>query len=227
MSSRQIRGDHPCNLPHNPSMTYPLGSLNADGGDDRRHDPATSLRLTGRLHRQPASATTVPSTPVETTFRFQASLLIGALAWILLLLAMISHNRLDAAFSTSGLNREAANWVGHLGALASDLLYCLLGFSGWWTLIIGGRVWLSAFARWLRRDPALAHLGQHVPGADYPRWRFWLGVALLLSASCALEWTRLYRVEPAIAGEHAGGILGLVLGPLSTKWLGFNGSGVL
>lgn len=208
-------------------MTYPLGSLNADGGDDRRHDPATSLRLTGRLHRQPASAATVPSTPVETTFRFQALLLIGALAWILMLLAMVSHDRLDAAFSTSGLNREATNWVGHLGALASDLLYCLLGFSGWWVLIVSGRAWLSAFARWLRRDPALAHLSQNAPGVSYPRWRFWLGVVLLLSASCALEWTRLYRVEPAIAGEHAGGILGLLLGPLSTKWLGFNGSGVL
>ena len=208
-------------------MTYPLGSLNADGGDDRRHDPATSLRLTGRLHRQPASAAAVPSTPVETTFRFQALLLISALAWVLMLLAMVSHDRLDAAFSTSGLNREATNWVGHLGALASDLLYCLLGFSGWWVLIVSGRAWLSAFARWLRRDPALAHLSQNAPGVSYPRWRFWLGVVLLLSASCALEWTRLYRIEPAIAGEHAGGILGLLLGPLSTKWLGFNGSGVL
>ncbi len=208
-------------------MTYPLGSLNADGGDDRRHDPATSLRLTGRLHRQPASTVIAPSAPVETTFRFQALLLVGALAWILMLLAMVSHNRLDAAFTTSGLNREAVNWVGHLGALASDLLYTVLGFSGWWTLIIGGRVWLSAFARWLRRDPALAHMSHHAPAVSYPRWRFWLGVALLLAASCSLEWTRLYRLESQIAGEHAGGILGLLLGPLSTKWLGFNGSGVL
>ena len=208
-------------------MTYPLGSLNADGGDDRRHDPATSLRLTGRLHRQPVSNAAAPVAPAETTFRFQAMLLIGALAWILLLLAMVSHDRLDAAFTTSGLNREAINWVGHLGALASDALYALLGFSGWWVLIIGGRSWLSAFARWLRRDPALAHLSQHVPAVAYPRWRFWLGVMLLLAASCSLEWTRLYRIESQIAGEHAGGVLGLLLGPLSTKWLGFNGSGVL
>src|SRR5690606_4256771 len=49
----------------------------------------------------------------------------------------------------------------------------------------------------------------------------------LLAASCSLEWTRLYRNELQIAGEHAGGILGLTLGQLSSKWLGFNGSGVV
>jgi S-DNA-T family DNA segregation ATPase FtsK/SpoIIIE len=42
----------------------------------------------------------------------------------------------------------------------------------------------------------------------------------------ALEWTRLYRWESALPG-HAGGVLGHALGPLSMRWLGFAGSGVL
>ncbi len=212
-------------------MTYPLGSLNADGSertDDRRADPANSLRLTGRLHRQPHVTTVEPAVPVETTFRFQAGLLIGGVLWLLMLLALASHDRLDPAFTTSGLHAETVNWVGHLGALSSDLAYFLLGHSSWWLLIVGARLWLGAVARWLRRDPAVsAQVSYMVPPTHYPRWRFWLGLALLLAASCSLEWTRLYRNELMIAGEHAGGILGLSLGKLSMKWLGFNGSGVV
>ena len=52
------------------------------------------------------------------------------------------------------------------------------------------------------------------------------GLALLLAASAALESTRLYRFEALLPG-HAGGVLGYTLGPLSVKWLGFAGSGVL
>ena len=56
---------------------------------------------------------------------------------------------------------------------------------------------------------------------------FWLGVALLLSASCSLEWTRLYQFERGVAGGNAGWVLGYLLGPVSQRWLGFAGSGVL
>ena len=52
-----------------------------------------------------------------------------------------------------------------------------------------------------------------------------LGVFVLMAASTALEWTRLYHAEPGMPG-HAGGVLGYWLGPWSMKWLGFNGSGV-
>ncbi|HET6786533.1 MAG TPA: DNA translocase FtsK 4TM domain-containing protein, partial [Aquabacterium sp.] len=138
---------------------------------------------------------------------------------------MLSHDRMDPAFTTSGLHSEPANWVGHVGALASDVLMFLLGQSGWWVLIVGARVWLGALARWLRRDAAPGTV-VHAP-VHYPRWRFWLGVALLIMASCALEWTRLYRQEALLAGEHAGGLVGLGLGPLAMTWLGFNGSGVV
>ena len=65
---------------------------------------------------------------------------------------------------------------------------------------------LSALARWLRGEPAPSR-------STAPRWPFWLGLVLLLAASTALEWTRLYRFEAALPG-HAGGVLGYVLGPL-------------
>jgi S-DNA-T family DNA segregation ATPase FtsK/SpoIIIE len=51
------------------------------------------------------------------------------------------------------------------------------------------------------------------------------GLLLLMTASCALEWTRLYGLEPRLPG-HAGGVLGWVFGPLSMR-MGFLASGVL
>jgi S-DNA-T family DNA segregation ATPase FtsK/SpoIIIE len=190
------------------------------------------VRVTGRLHRPPPAQTIEPVMPPENTVRFQAGLLVGSVVWLLALLAMLSHNRLDAAFTTSGQHAEPSNWVGQLGAYGSDLAQFLFGQSAWWLLIVGFRLLLTAFARWLRRDSAVSVTVGALPpvveaGPDFAPWRFWLGTVLLVSASCALEWTRLYRNELSLAGEHAGGILGLTLGTLSSKWLGFNGSGVL
>src|SRR5690606_37399703 len=60
----------------------------------------------------------------------------------------------------------------------------------------------------------------------WPRAVFWSGFVLLMAASCALEWTRLYRFDGGLPGGQAGGVVGALLGPLSMKWLGFAGSGV-
>ncbi len=219
-------------------MTFPLGSLRSEGaapakGSDRsRAEPAAGVRVSGRLHRVPAAPVVEPSPPVENTLRFQAGLLLGSVFWVLALLAMLSHNRLDPAFTTSGQHQEPSNWVGHLGAYGSDLMQFLFGQSAWWLLLVGLRVLLGGLARWLRRDSAVSVTMGANPAPiehmhEFAPWRLWLGVILLMSASCALEWTRLYRHELSLAGEHAGGILGLTLGQLSSKWLGFNGSGVL
>ncbi|TAL71247.1 MAG: DNA translocase FtsK, partial [Burkholderiaceae bacterium] len=58
------------------------------------------------------------------------------------------------------------------------------------------------------------------------RTGFWCALALLLCASTALEWSRLYRFEGHLPG-HAGGVLGYLLGPVSVQWLGFAGSGLV
>jgi S-DNA-T family DNA segregation ATPase FtsK/SpoIIIE len=139
----------------------------------------------------------------------------GGVLWLLALLALATHHPADAAFSTSGAGAPLRNLAGRLGAWSSDIAYFLFGFSAWWWLPVTARAWLSALARHLRQEPAPP---LH-PGT-------WVGMALLLAASCALEWTRLYQWEPALPG-HAGGVLGYTLGPLSMTWLGFAGSGVL
>ena len=84
-----------------------------------------------------------------------------------------------------------------------------------------GPGWLS-LARGLRGDAAgvTTHPGRPAASA------FWLGLLLLLAASAALEWSRLYRFEFRLPG-HAGGVLGYLLGSLGVKWLGFAGSGLV
>ena len=176
-------------------MSFPLGSLKGDG----------------------AATMAAPGAAGAKRWRQKALLVAGALAWLLFLLAMLTHHAGDAAFSTSGTGEPIRNKAGLLGARVSDLALFLFGFSAWWLVPVSLRAWLSALAGVLREqtDP-------HQP----PRWLFWLGLALLLGASAALEWTRLYRWEAMLPG-HAGGVLGYALGPLSMEWLGFAGSGVL
>jgi DNA segregation ATPase FtsK/SpoIIIE, S-DNA-T family len=177
-------------------MTFPLGTMRADG--------ATLAA--------PAGSDAAPR------WRRKLLLITGAVAWLLLVLALLTHQAGDTAFTTSGTGEPLANKVGLLGARISDLLYFLFGFSAWWLVPVTARAWLSSLADLLRPQ------GASPPAL--PRWTFWAGLALLLAASTSLEWTRLYRWESLLPG-HAGGILGLGLGQLSMRWLGFAGSGVL
>jgi DNA segregation ATPase FtsK/SpoIIIE, S-DNA-T family len=177
-------------------MSFPLGSLQGDLG-------AAPGQPTGDAAAAP--------------WRRKAWLVLGALAWLLFALALITRHAGDPAFSTSGSGEPVRNAVGLLGARAADLALFLFGWSAWWLVPVALRAWLGALARTLRDEAAPA------PAA---RARVLVGLALLLAASCALEWTRLYRFEAALPG-HAGGVLGWWLGPLSMQWLGFAGSGVL
>ncbi|HEY2978665.1 MAG TPA: DNA translocase FtsK 4TM domain-containing protein, partial [Burkholderiaceae bacterium] len=180
-------------------MTFPLGSL-ASGGT-----AAGNARASTSAGR----------------WRTKLALVAGAVLWLLVLLALLTHDPNDAAFSTSGSGAPLHNKAGQLGAWVSDLLLFLFGYSTWWLPVVGARWWLSALAQWLRTDPVPAQ--EHVA---LPRAVWVSGVVLLMAASCALEWTRLYRYDGLLPGGQAGGVLGAVLGPLSMKWPGFAGSGV-
>jgi len=147
---------------------------------------------------------------------------VGGVAWLLALLALATHHAGDAAFSTSGTSPVVLNKAGTLGAYFSDLMFVLFGHSAWWLMAVSLRAWLGALASLLRT----AEMAES-PRPPMPRWWFWGGLLLLMCASTSLEWTRLYRWEPLLAGGHAGGVLGYLFGPSSMKLLGFVGSGVL
>ena len=97
------------------------------------------------------------------------------------------------------------NKAGVLGAWFSDLAFFLFGYSVWWAGAGRCAPGSAALARGCAPRAAVAD--------PPPRWMFWVGLALLLAASCSLEWTRLYQFEAQLAGGHAGGVLGYALGP--------------
>ncbi|MEY4907082.1 MAG: cell division FtsK transrane protein [Pseudomonadota bacterium] len=192
----------------NAGMTYPLGSLRS---------PASAQ--TPALQAQATSSSPVPR------WRLQVGITLGGILLLLWVIAMLSHHPGDAAFSTSGNGQRLRNHAGMVGAWASDLSFVLFGLSAWWGLLFGVRAWLSMVAHLLRAD--LAPADPVGPVHWRPQWLTWVGLALLLMASTALEWTRLYQFEGMVAGAHAGGVLGAVLGPSSMRLVGFVGSGVL
>ena len=173
-------------------------------------------------------------------FAHEIVLIAGAVALVYWLLALLSHSLADAAWSTSGTGNGLAtiNWAGKLGARLADASYYLLGFSVWWCVLACAVAWLGALARWLRSSvgqPVSSNTSSgksssksttapthHVPH----RTLFWIGLVLLLLASCMLEWTRLYRFEARLPG-HAGGVLGYIAGRAGMQWLGFTGSGLV
>jgi S-DNA-T family DNA segregation ATPase FtsK/SpoIIIE len=145
------------------------------------------------------------------------------------LLALLSHTLLDPAWSTSGDGAPVRNRGGQLGAWIADASYYLFGFSVWWCFAAAVRSWLAALARWLR-GPELVGEGAPRPSrlARFvaSRWSFWIGLALLMLSSTAIEWSRFYSLESHLPG-HAGGVLGYWVGPLAARWLGVTGSALL
>jgi S-DNA-T family DNA segregation ATPase FtsK/SpoIIIE len=181
-------------------MTYSLNTLNTPRGD------AASPRAG------------------VARFAHEIALVLGLVALVFWLLALISHSVQDAAWSTTGAGGGIRNWGGRLGALLADLSYFTLGFSVWWCFAAGVRAWMATLARWMRGNaPAPAMQPQRF---SRTRTAFWIGLAVLLCASTALEWSRLYRFEPRLPG-HAGGALGYLVGPTGVQWLGFTGSGLV
>ena len=180
-------------------MTYSLDTLNS------RNSP-TALEPTG-FNR----------------FTQEVGLVLGLLGLVFWLAALLSYSTQDPAWSTSGTAQIVggtglSNWGGRLGAYLADASYFMLGFSAWWLLAAGARLWLATLARWLRGDVHVA--------AAWGRTTFWLGLAVLLMASAGLEWSRLYRFEIKLP-DQAGGAVSYLVGSLSVKWLGFSGSGLV
>ncbi|WP_374412341.1 DNA translocase FtsK [Hydrogenophaga sp.] len=189
-------------------MTYSLNTLNAD----RANAPPSGI----------------------SRFAHEVALVVGAALLGLWLLSLLSHSLADPAWSTTGTQDRVGNWAGQLGAWLADGSYFLFGFSVWWLVLAGLRVWLSALAGRLRgsaleasghdRDDAQPASFWHSPLVR--RLGFVLALLFLMVGSVTLEWSRLYRLEPLLPG-HGGGVFGHLLGPLALRWTGFTGSALM
>lgn len=163
-------------------------------------------------------------------FADEITLLLGLVALSLWVLALLTYSPQDAAWSSSGQSTFTRNAAGRLGAWLADGSYFVLGFSVWWCVAAGLRVWLSAAVRWLHGHALLRwpEPGEHTGWKQSLRsaWVFWPGLLLLCSGSATLEWTRFYSFESFLP-DHSGGVVGFVLGPWAAHNLGFAGAAVL
>ena len=109
----------------------------------------------GSLRRDSAPAAPVHAPP---NWRQKGALLLGALGCAMLLLALLTHNAADPAFTTSGTGEALRNKAGLLGARVSDMALFLFGYSAWWLVPVALRAWLSALALMLRGQIGRAHV---------------------------------------------------------------------
>ena len=203
-------------------MTFPLGSLRPAGADSSL--PTRESKAANSRRRAADEPEPDPSQRTSDWQR-QSLVLAGGVAWLLVLIALLSHSASDAAFSTSGAGAPVHNRAGVLGAWLSDLALFGFGFSVWWAMALALHRWLRALAQLLRAEDSPVGLPE--VGSLWPDWTMAAGLAMLMAASAALEWSRLYRWESLLPGAHSGGVLGYLLGPASMNLLGFAGSGVL
>jgi DNA segregation ATPase FtsK/SpoIIIE, S-DNA-T family len=160
-------------------------------------------------------------------FTQEIVLFLGAAALLLLVLSMFSFSPKDPSWSGSGLGGPVRNWMGLVGAWLADGMYFCFGYSAWWLVAILGRFWLIAWANWLRTDESAQSSSYKESESNWKtRLIFWVGLFVLMSSSCALEWARLTRWDAMLPGT-SGGALGYAVGHFSLKWLGFNGSSLI
>ena len=153
-------------------------------------------------------------------FAQEFGLFVAGAVLVLTLMSLLSFNVRDPSWSSSGADGVVRNWVGHSGAWLSDIAYFSFGYSVWWCVAAAARAWLAALAAWLRGEPAVA-----APAWPLTRSRtaFWLGLVMLMVASCSMEWLRLYKFDAHLPGQ-SGGALGYWAGHQSLHWLGMTGS---
>ncbi|HMS05720.1 MAG TPA: DNA translocase FtsK 4TM domain-containing protein, partial [Burkholderiaceae bacterium] len=156
----------------------------------------------------------------------EALLLAGLALLVYWMLALASHSLADPAWTRQLESGGVRNWGGRLGAWLADLSYFAFGFSVWWLVAAGLRLWLTGLARYMRQSGSAPARPSDAEPAEPSDWAMLPGLLVLLAASAVLEWTRLYRFEPNLPG-HGGGVLGYWLGPLAERWLGFSGSGLV
>jgi S-DNA-T family DNA segregation ATPase FtsK/SpoIIIE len=142
-------------------------------------------------------------------------LILGVLS-VYVAMILIGYNRADPGWSHATGGGAVSNPGGRFGAWLADLLFYLFGASAWWWVVLFG---YSLY--WgLRRLRSGAR-------ADHRSFVFVLGGFLAaLVASAALESLRFYTFGDGLP-LAPGGLVGVELGKLVQKYLGFTGGTLL
>ena len=147
-------------------------------------------------------------------------LVLGLLAMVFWLLALVSYSAQDAAWSTSGAGGGAMGQLGALWRLAGRWQLFSVWFSVWWCVAAGVRAWLSSLARWMRGGEPCRVQRPMAPGCGAP-----CSGAVVAAGAPARRWSGRACIVSRRCCRACRGMLGYVMGPLAVKWLGFAGSG--
>lgn len=131
-------------------------------------------------------------------------------------LVLLGYSKSDPGWSHAAEVARVSNPGGRFGAWLADLLYYLFGLSAWWWVVFLGYALVWGFRR-LRHDVQL----------DRRSFFFVLtGFFVVLLSSSALESLRFYS-HGASVPLGPGGLVGVELGQLVQRYLGFTGGTLL
>ena len=133
-----------------------------------------------------------------------------------LLLILLTHHATDPGFSRSATAAVVQNAGGRVGALLSDLMLMLFGWSAYWWVLLCLYTVIRGYRRIENSEKIEAR----------PLMLSMAGFALLLVASAALEFLRLHSYGQGLPQE-AGGIIGIEMSKLSGNLLGSTGATLL
>jgi S-DNA-T family DNA segregation ATPase FtsK/SpoIIIE len=133
-----------------------------------------------------------------------------------LLLILLTHHASDPSFTRSATAAVVQNAGGHVGAMLSDFMLMLFGWSAYWWVVLC----LYVVVRGYRRIETNEKI-------ETPQLMLSMaGFGLLLVASAAVEYLRMHSYGQGLP-QSAGGIIGIELGRLSGNLLGFTGATLL
>ncbi|MFC0351618.1 DNA translocase FtsK [Undibacterium danionis] len=141
---------------------------------------------------------------------------------VYMMLIFATYSPLDPGWSRATEVSRYHNLGGRVGAYISDLFFFIFGFSAWWfCLAILRMVWVD----YRKVNNKLAERETEIPHSLEKIIRY-SGFALILVGCMGLESLRLYSVKLALPGVH-GGVLGELIGRLSSSAFGFTGGTLL
>jgi len=142
----------------------------------------------------------------------EARWLVLAVAALFIGLVLAGYSPGDPGWSHSAQTERIANPGGRAGAWLADLLLYLFGLSAWWCVLF-----LLFLVAWGYR-----RLDGVFSSDRRPFLIALTGFAVLLTASCGIEALRFHSLKAALP-LAPGGMLGIEVGRLVARFLGFTG----
>jgi S-DNA-T family DNA segregation ATPase FtsK/SpoIIIE len=146
-----------------------------------------------------------------------------AVAFLYVVLILLSYNRADPGFSHENVVPKIANLGGRAGAWMADLMLFIFGFSAWW--------WCVCFVRYLwrgYRQLGNKFFAQEAPEPEHQHEALirWIGFVVMFIGSLGLEYLRMWSLRVELP-RAPGGVLGQLIGHSANVAFGFTGATLL